>query len=110
MLKIENISVSFKQGQKLIPVLTALDLRLVNKGIVTIVGKSGSGKTTLLRVASGLLGVDSGKVFIDSNEITDMENERRRVFCSKYIGFVWQDFKLILKCQIKLDTRITETK
>lgn len=95
MLKIENISVSFKQGQKLIPVLTALDLRLVNKGIVTIVGKSGSGKTTLLRVASGLLGVDSGKVFIDSNEITDMDNERRRVFCSKYIGFVWQDFKLI---------------
>ncbi|NEW62305.1 ATP-binding cassette domain-containing protein [Granulicatella sp. zg-ZJ] len=95
MIQVENVHVSFKQGQKIIPVLTGLDLQLSDKGIVTVVGKSGSGKTTLLKVASGLLAVDSGKVFIDSNDITCMDNEHRRVFCSKYIGFVWQDFKLI---------------
>lgn len=95
MLKIENISVQFKQGRNIIPVLTDLDLTLDNKGIVTIVGKSGSGKTTLLRAASGLLTVNSGKIFINSCDITQMTVEKRRIFCSKYIGFIWQDFKLI---------------
>lgn len=101
MINMKNVSVSFKQGQKIITVLENLDLKLTEKGIVTIVGKSGSGKTTLLRVASGLLSVDSGEVFINSNKISCMDNEQRRVFCSKYIGFVWQDFKLIEEINVE---------
>lgn len=95
MLDIKNINIQFKQGRNVIPILVDLDLQLNNRGIVTIVGKSGSGKTTLLKVISGLLATNSGKVMINSHDITQMNIEKRRLFCSKYIGFIWQDFKLI---------------
>ena len=42
-----------------------------------IIGPNGSGKTTLLNVMSGVLGPDSGKVFLNGQDITHLPTHKR---------------------------------
>ncbi|NMA87497.1 MAG: ABC transporter ATP-binding protein [Tissierellia bacterium] len=52
----------------------------VNKGeLVCILGPSGCGKTTVLRTIGGFLKLDSGKIYIDGEDITDLPSENRPV-------------------------------
>lgn len=67
ILRTENINKSF--DDKII--LKDINIKL-NKGeLVSFVGVSGSGKTTLFNITAGLLGPDSGKVFLRGKEITN---------------------------------------
>lgn len=67
ILRTENINKSF--DDKII--LKDINIKL-NKGeLVSFVGVSGSGKTTLFNIIAGLLGPDSGKVFLRGKEITN---------------------------------------
>ncbi|HCC69012.1 MAG TPA: ABC transporter ATP-binding protein, partial [Nitrospiraceae bacterium] len=43
--------------------------------IMVILGASGSGKTMTLKIILGLYRPDSGKVFVDGEEITTMSEE-----------------------------------
>jgi len=53
---------------------------VIEKGeIVTIVGQNGSGKTTLLRAICGLHEIDSGEVFVNGNEVTNVSTSRRGI-------------------------------
>ncbi|MHA1911212.1 MAG: ABC transporter ATP-binding protein [Candidatus Kariarchaeaceae archaeon] len=53
--------------------------------IGSLLGPSGSGKTTLLRIIAGLQKVDSGKIFFDGEDVTNLPPEKRE------IGLVSQD-------------------
>lgn len=65
-LKTCGISVSF-DGNKIIE---DVDITL-NKGeVVSLLGVSGSGKTTIFNAVAGIIKPDSGKVFLDGEEIT----------------------------------------
>jgi len=47
--------------------------------IFSLLGPSGCGKTTLLRVAAGFEQPDSGRVYLDGKDITDLPPNRRKV-------------------------------
>ncbi|MCH4815651.1 MAG: ABC transporter ATP-binding protein [Saccharolobus sp.] len=68
---IDNISLNVEKGE-----------------FFVILGKSGSGKTTLLRLIAGLERVSSGKIFIDSMDVTDLPPSKRD------IGMVFQNYAL----------------
>lgn len=65
-LKAENISMSF-DGQR---VIEDISLTLKEGEIISLLGVSGSGKTTIFNVLSGLYSPDSGKVYLDEEDIT----------------------------------------
>jgi putative spermidine/putrescine transport system ATP-binding protein len=60
-------------------VLHGLDLEVQQGSLVALLGASGSGKTTLLRAIAGFTPVSSGKVLLDSRDITAEPPERRRM-------------------------------
>jgi len=65
-LTVENVSVSFDQNK----IIEDISIQL-NKGeIVSLLGVSGAGKTTLFNVISGLLYPESGRIFLDDEDIT----------------------------------------
>ncbi len=65
-LKAENITVTFEND----PVIENVSLELGKGEIVSLIGASGSGKTTFFNAVSGLNKADSGKVFLDGEDIT----------------------------------------
>lgn len=65
-LEIKNISKSF-DGR---PIIEDISVTLKKGEIVSLLGVSGGGKTTLFNIISGLLQPDSGKIFLDGEDIT----------------------------------------
>ncbi|MGC8987972.1 ABC transporter ATP-binding protein [Infirmifilum sp.] len=68
--------------------LQGVDLEVREGEMVTLLGPSGCGKTTLLRVISGLYKPTKGKVYFDSEDVTDKNPWERNV------GLVFQDYAL----------------
>lgn len=60
-----------------------------------IVGKSGCGKSTLLNCAGGLIGVDSGAVFVKGKNLAQMKEKELAKFRRQNIGFIFQFFNLL---------------
>lgn len=61
----------------------------INKGeLVTLLGPSGCGKSTLLRAVAGLNTIDSGRIYIDGQDVTEVDVRKREV------GMVFQSYAL----------------
>lgn len=95
MIKIENIHKSYGTKDNSTEVLKGVSLDIEDGGFAVILGPSGSGKSTLLNVASGLERPDSGKVLYNSENISELSDERLTEFRRKNIGFIFQQYYLL---------------
>jgi lipoprotein-releasing system ATP-binding protein len=78
-----------------IEVLKAVDLRINDSEIVSIVGDSGAGKTTLLQLLGTLDTPSSGEVLYDGKKIDEMSQKQLANFRNQTIGFVFQFHQLL---------------
>ena len=83
-IRFENICKSFVKNE----FLKNINLYLEKGQLVTLLGPSGCGKSTLLRCLAGLETVTSGKVYLDGNDITNVNPKDRD------IGMVFQQYSL----------------
>ncbi len=60
-------------------VLKGIDIDVMDREFLVFVGPSGCGKSTLLRTVAGLEAVDSGRVLIGEEDVTDLEPSQRGV-------------------------------
>ena len=75
IVELKNFSKSY--GDKV--VIKDLDLQINEGEFVTILGSSGCGKTTILRSISGLDNPTTGRVYIDGEDVTDLDPTKREV-------------------------------
>ena len=75
IVKLENFQKSF--GTK--KIIDNINLEIYEKEFVTILGSSGCGKTTILRIIAGLDMPTSGKVYLDSVDVTSLDPTKREV-------------------------------
>lgn len=88
MLQIAGVSKLFNPGT--VDEKTALinaNLQLKPGDFVTVIGSNGAGKSTLMNIISGVMKPDAGKIFIESNDVSQLSENKR----SKWIGRVFQD-------------------
>lgn len=85
MIKVENVHKYFKDRH----ILKDINLE-INKGeTLVIIGGSGSGKSTLLKLLIGLLKPEEGQIFINDEEISQMD-ERQLDKIRLNMGMVFQ--------------------
>jgi len=95
MIKLVHISRTFTVGDELVHGLDDISLQLNDGDYVSIMGPSGSGKSTLLNALGLLDQPDSGKYYLNGDDVTQLsELEQARVRREK-VGFVFQTFHLI---------------
>jgi len=86
LIKVENITKSFGDLQ----VLKGINLEVPAGKLYSIVGPSGAGKTTLLQIIGTLSKPNTGNVFINGQNISQMGETQLADFRNKQIGFVFQ--------------------
>lgn len=94
-LTIDNLSKSYMEGDQRRVVFQNVNMNVERGDIVAILGKSGSGKTTLLNLISGIDRVDTGRIILDGNNITQLDERQVTLFRRHEIGFIFQFFNLI---------------
>ena len=77
MIKIQNVSKSYKKGNK---VVENLNLEIKDGEIFGFIGQNGAGKTTTIKMITGILEIDEGDIFIDGKSITKEPVESKKQF------------------------------
>lgn len=95
ILKAENITKSFSNGQRILTVLRGIDFELPEGEIVTIMGPSGSGKSTLLNILGTLDKPTAGDLKINDLDISRLRDRELADLRNRTIGFVFQFHHLL---------------
>ena len=94
MIRIENVNKTFHTRMGGIHAQQDVSVHVEKGDIFGVIGYSGAGKSTLLRLVNQLETPDSGKVYVDGKDITQLSkaelNQTR-----KEIGMVFQQFNLL---------------
>jgi phospholipid/cholesterol/gamma-HCH transport system ATP-binding protein len=89
MIRIERVSKGF--GHE--PLLAGIDLQIPAGSRFGIIGPAASGKSVVLKLICGLLKPDAGRVFVDGEDITDLD-ENALMHVRQRIGMLFQNYAL----------------
>lgn len=95
ILKVENLTKTYGSGENLVHAVGDVSFSVEKGEFVAIVGASGSGKSTLLHLIGGVDRPTSGKIFVDGNDISKMNDDKLAVFRRRQVGIVYQFYNLI---------------
>ncbi|MBS0237645.1 MAG: ABC transporter ATP-binding protein [Proteobacteria bacterium] len=95
ILQLENVTRSFRQGEREIVVLQGVDAVLWPGQAVALVGPSGAGKSTLLHITGLLESPTSGRVIINGRDCATLSEAERTKLRRREIGFVYQFHQLL---------------
>lgn len=105
MLEVNDLVVSYGQSEA----LHGISFSANRNETVAIMGRNGMGKTTLFKSLIGILGVKSGRIAIDGNDVSGDESYRR---VAKGIAYVPQGRMIFptLTVEENIETGMTHTK
>lgn len=95
MIGLQNVSKTVTSGKEQLTILQSLDLFVPSGQFLSIIGPSGSGKSTLLGLIAGLDSPTTGRVVIDGEDITALDEDQLARLRGEKIGYVFQFFHLI---------------
>jgi len=75
--------------------LRGLTLEIAKGSMIAIVGASGSGKSTLMNILGLLDRPTSGQYFLEDQDVSAFDRDRRAELRNHKIGFVFQNFSLL---------------
>jgi lipoprotein-releasing system ATP-binding protein len=95
VLKLENITRRYKEGEGQLEVFSGLNLNLRAGEIVALVGQSGAGKSSLLHIAGLLEAPTSGEIYIEGVATSSLPDNDRTAIRRDAVGFVYQAHHLL---------------
>lgn len=97
LIKIKNLNKVYNENtDSEFHALKNINIEIKKGSLNAIIGKSGSGKSTLLHIIGCLDRFTSGEYLLDENDINGLTNNQIADIRNKKIGFVLQEFGLIL--------------
>jgi len=95
MIKIEELSKTYANGQIRVEALKNIDLLVPEGEFLAIMGPSGSGKSTLMNIIGCLDRPSSGSYVLDGVSIKSLDEDQLSEIRNQKIGFVFQTFNLL---------------
>ncbi|MBN2598246.1 MAG: ABC transporter ATP-binding protein [Marinifilaceae bacterium] len=95
MIKIENLSKTFRTEEVETTALNNIQLEIKQGEFVAIMGPSGCGKSTLLNIMGMLDSPSEGKYYFNNREVGSQKEKQRNKIRKGNINFVFQSFNLI---------------
>jgi putative ABC transport system ATP-binding protein len=95
LIDIEHIAKSYVMGEETVHALKDISLKIRKNEYVAIMGPSGSGKSTLMNILGCLDTPTKGSYILNSNVVSEMDDNELAEIRNKEIGFVFQTFNLL---------------
>ena len=95
LVALDDVSKIYRMGEVEVVALSSVSLELRRGEFITFLGPSGSGKTTLLNLVGGLDKPTRGRVFVNGDDISGLDDEQLTRYRRRSVGFIFQFFNLI---------------
>lgn len=95
MITINDLSKTFRIGERDLTVLKGINLEIRRGELVAIMGASGAGKSTLLHIIGMLDRPTQGTVSFEGQDLFQLSEAAQAEFRNKRIGFVFQFHHLL---------------
>ena len=87
MLKVEDLNFTILEEGKEKKIIDSVSFEVADGELLVITGPNGGGKSTLAKLLIGVENADSGRIFLDGEEITDYDINHR---ANAGLGFAFQ--------------------
>lgn len=94
-IEVINLKKKFLDGSKEIVALKDTTFSVESGEFVAVIGPSGSGKSTFLTIIGGLQTPGEGRVLINNNKFSEVDEQKRAKLRFEEIGFILQASNLI---------------
>ncbi len=91
MIEVLNVSFSYKSKYQVVEALKNVSCTFEKGKMYAIYGESGSGKSTLLSLMAGLDEADEGSIFVDGEDILQIDRDQYR---RNKVAVIYQSFHL----------------
>lgn len=95
LLRCQDLVKIYREGELETPVLRGINLTVMQKEMLAIVGSSGSGKSTMLHLLGALDTPTSGSVLFEQQDIYQWNSRQQAQFRNRELGFVYQFHHLL---------------
>ncbi|MDQ6773758.1 MAG: ABC transporter ATP-binding protein [Candidatus Dormibacteraeota bacterium] len=95
MVRLDDVFKIYREGTTETVALRGANLELPRGGLTSMVGPSGSGKSTLLSLIAGLALPSAGRVMLEDQDISRLDETTRSRLRAARIGVVFQSGNLI---------------
>lgn len=95
LIRLEKICRFFKVGAETVKAIQSISLKIYKNEFVALMGASGSGKSTMMNILGCLDTPSSGQYFLNSNDVSKLNDNELAEIRNKEIGFVFQTFNLL---------------
>ncbi len=96
MIRLENVNkYFFRDDPREVHALKDINLEIKKGEFTALIGPSGCGKTTLLNAIGVLDSISSGKIYLESREITALSEKETTNLRLHEMGFVFQAYNLV---------------
>jgi ABC-type lipoprotein export system ATPase subunit len=102
LLKLEKVTKNYvsAEGAAPVAVLRELSFDLTAGESVAIIGPSGSGKSTLLNIIGTLDQPTSGHLWLDGQDLSQLDERKLASIRNQQIGFIFQAHHLLPQCTV----------
>ena len=95
LIRVVDVRRSYALGDVTVHALRGVTLEIAKGSMIAIVGASGSGKSTLMNILGLLDRLSSGQYYLDGEDVSGFDRDRRAELRNHKIGFVFQNFSLL---------------
>ncbi len=90
-----NLTKIYPMGNERVYALDNASLEVQPGDMIAVVGRSGSGKSTLLHTLGCLQSPDSGQLWFDGQDVTQLGDDQLAQIRTQKVGFMFQAFNLV---------------
>ncbi len=101
ILKVEHLTKTYGTGKTQVKALDDVSFTVDKGEFIAIVGASGSGKSTLLHLIGAVDKPTSGKVYVEGEDIFQLNETNLAIFRRRQVGLIYQFYNLIPILNIK---------
>jgi len=94
-IQVSGLGKQVRSGDRILNILSDINIHVPAASAIAIVGASGSGKSTLLGLMAGLDLPNSGSVTLLGQSLNALNEDQRAQLRAGRVGFVFQSFQLL---------------